>query len=116
MWEAAPHSVYRHQQDCGHVLPFGPPFTNTPIAIPMKHSDVVRHIKASGYEVAELHCAGGGRAAVCPMAGRVISLRFPGLDENIFWSSADLDNHAALRKGPWELTGGPGGERLWFAP
>ncbi|MBI4028405.1 MAG: hypothetical protein HY360_25695 [Verrucomicrobia bacterium] len=82
----------------------------------MKHSNVVRHLRKAGCRVHEINCDGGGYAAVCAIGGRVASMRFKGLDENIFWSSPQLHDHAALRRNPWGLTGGPGGVRLWFAP
>lgn len=82
----------------------------------MKHTQVIHHLRAARVRVEEVQCDGGGRAAVCPLAGRVISLRLPGLDENVFWSSPELHRLRAVGRKMWKLQGGPGGERVWFAP
>jgi len=82
----------------------------------MKHSEVLHQLRAARCRVQEIECDGGGRAAVCALGGRIISLRLPGLDENVFWSSPEIHKHEVWQKRMWDVAGGIGGVRLWFAP
>jgi hypothetical protein len=56
------------------------------------------------------------KVAVTLAAGRVIAMAFSPEDENLLWSHPQLGETALVTTHPQMLTGGLGGDRLWFAP
>lgn len=57
-----------------------------------------------------------GRVAVTLAAGRVVAMAFTLEGPNLFWSHPQLADTELVRSHPERLTGGLGGDRLWFSP
>ncbi len=79
-----------------------------------RYADTVAALGAAGLPVRELR--GAGCAAVTLAAGRLVALAFEDGDVNLLWTHPDLDDSATVRDRPETLTGGIGGDRLWFSP
>jgi len=77
------------------------------------YADVIRNLRTAGVRVHELGAA--RRIAVMLAAGRVIAMAFSAEAPNLLWSHPQLDD-VDLVKNPEHLTGGFGGDRLWFSP
>ncbi len=60
---------------------------------------------------------GGERIMVLPQGARILGLAFPGSDENLFWTSAVLDDEAtAARHFQSDDWCNSGGDRTWLTP
>lgn len=70
--------------------------------------------KDAGYEWFDSNRTGW--AGVCPLGGRVMAFAFAEEEENLFFVSPEIEDTDALRRDPVSMIGGPGGDRLWFAP
>ncbi|UWU83217.1 hypothetical protein N2605_27300 [Bradyrhizobium yuanmingense] len=77
------------------------------------YAGVIGNLRAGGIPVHELEA--GGRIAVTLAAGRVIAMAFSADAPNLLWSHPQLDDVDLVKK-PEQLTGGLGGDRLWFSP
>jgi hypothetical protein len=78
------------------------------------YQQVVDALRAAENPVKEL--TQQGRVAVSLIGGRVIGMAFSGEDENLFWSNPQLSDTNLLRSHLDQLSGGIGGDRLWFSP
>jgi hypothetical protein len=70
--------------------------------------------KEGGHSWFELNQTGW--AGVCLLGGRVMAFAFAEEEETLLFISPEIDNLETLRRDPVSMIGGPGGDRLWFAP
>jgi hypothetical protein len=75
------------------------------------YSQTVGDLQKASVPVREL--AGPGAVAVTLAAGRIVALAFSRDAPNLLWTHPDLGRESSH---PGQLTGGIGGERLWFSP
>ena len=78
------------------------------------YSAVIRNLARAYVPVRELGT--GGKVAVTLAAGRVIAMAFSPNDQNLLWSHPQLSDIHVVRNHPETLSGGLGGDRLWFSP
>ena len=80
----------------------------------MKFPNICSCFEQAGQElvVVERH----GCMALSPAGARIVALAFSEDEDNLFFTHPDLADMAASGIGPAELVGGPGGDRLRFAP
>ncbi len=78
------------------------------------YTAVVDHLLEASIPVRQLR-ADHGAVAVIPHAGRVIAMAFSPDDFNLLWTHPQLA-HTELVQRPEHLSGGLGGDRLWFSP
>ena len=78
------------------------------------YSRIVRDLEKASVPVRELH--GPGVVAVTLAAGRIVALAFAEDEPSLLWTHPDLGAGDLVTANPAQLTGGIGGERLWFAP
>lgn len=76
-------------------------------------AEVARRLHQAGVSTWKL---GDGRVVVTSAAGRVVAMAFAADGESLLWSHPQLIDTATVRSNPEKLTGGFGGDRLWFAP
>lgn len=79
--------------------------------MPTTYSQTVRDLRKACLLIREL--PGPGAVAVTLAAGRIVALAFSDEAPNLLWTHPDLGRTTAH---PGQLIGGPGGDRLWFAP
>lgn len=78
------------------------------------YSRIISDLQKASLPVKELR--GPGVVAVTLAAGRVIALAFSKDEPNLLWTHPDLGDTGLVQANPAQLTGGIGGDRLWFSP
>lgn len=73
------------------------------------YSQIVSDLVKASVPVRELH--GPGAVAITLAAGRIVALAFAQDEPSLLWTHPDLGATPLS-----QLQGGPGGDRLWFAP
>lgn len=78
------------------------------------YAEVVAHLRSASVPVRQL--GADSRVAVTQAAGRVVAMAFSPEDENLLWSHPQLGDKELVKHRAEDLTGGFGGDRLWFSP
>lgn len=78
------------------------------------YSDVVANLRRASVPVREIGT--DGKIAVTLAAGRLVAIAFSAEDVNLLWTHPQLRETKLIKEMPQSLTGGFGGDRLWFAP
>lgn len=87
---------------------------NVHVPDPEVYSQIVSDLERASIPVRELR--GAGRVAVTLAAGRIVALAFSKDAPNLLWTHPGLSDTGLLKTDPARLTGGIGGDRLWFSP
>lgn len=97
------------------VLLIGVTFVNAAEqASPPTYSSVVADLRKASVPIREIGTK--GKIAVTLAAGRVVAMSFSTNDINLLWSHPQLGDTELVKEKPETLSGGFGGDRLWFAP
>jgi len=76
----------------------------------------VKELHGPGVPAGDVAAAAAPVVAVTLAAGRIVALAFAQDGPNLLWTHPDLDDSGLVTANPAQLTGGIGGDRLWFAP
>jgi hypothetical protein len=83
----------------------------------MKRRDLIETLAAVGKPTETWESTDGSQALILPYGGRILGLFAPGDDENFFWTTRALADHASTKAfyhgTQWHNSGG---DRTWLAP
>jgi hypothetical protein len=72
-------------------------------------------VQAAGFDTRLWH-AGDGGLLLSTYAARIVGCQLPGVSENIFWNSPDIEDPAKAKDAMKAAGSRIGGDRLWIAP